>query len=65
MAYPDPNLTVETYMATLGGQPNFEAFIAAVRAQAKGHWNPALTASAVNDYVRAGFGIARMAAPVP
>jgi hypothetical protein len=65
MAFPDPGRTVETYMASLGGQPSFDAFIAAVRAQSMEHWDPALTASAVNEYVRAGFGMARVAAPVP
>ena len=63
LAFPDPGRTVGTYMAFLGGQPTFDAFLAAVRTQAKGHWDPALTAPAVNDYVRAGYGIARAAVP--
>jgi len=63
LTFPDPDRTVETYMGALGGQPTFEAFLAAVRAQAKGNWNPALTASAINDYIRAGFGMARLSVP--
>ena len=64
-AFPDPHRTVETYMASLGGRPSFDAFIAAVRGQSKQNWDPALTARAVNDYVRAGFGMVRMPAPAP
>ncbi len=55
--YPDPDRTTETYMASLGKPGTFAAFLASVHAQRKGHWDPALTASAVNDYVRAGFGM--------
>ncbi len=61
--FPDPDRTAETYIGALGGPGTFDAFLAAVRSQRKGHWDPALTAAAVNDYVRAGFGMKRLAAP--
>ncbi len=65
IAYPDPDRTTETYMASLGKPGTFAAFLVAVRDQRKGHWDPALTAAAVNDYVRAGFGMKRFTAAPP
>ena len=55
--YPNPNLTVATYDTTLGGPGTLADFIAQARDQSKANWNPALTADAVNTYIRAGFGI--------
>jgi len=57
--FPDPVRTVETYMASMGLEPTLEAFIAEVRKQSKANWRPEFTARAVNDYVRAGFGLAK------
>lgn len=58
---PDPprtDRTVEAYMAHLGLEPDFEAFIAEVRKQSKSGWRDEFTAAAVNEWVRKGFGMA-------
>ena len=63
--YPDPNRTIATYdSAVLGGPGTFADFIAKADDQSKSIWNPALTADAVNNYIRAGFGIGS-ATPTP
>jgi hypothetical protein len=53
--YLDPNRSVETYMASLGGGATLAAFIAAARNQSKTNWDPRYTADAVNSYIEAGF----------
>ena len=53
--YVDPNRTVESYYASLGGSASLSAFLAAVESQSKSNWNPALTADAVDSYIAAGF----------
>ena len=53
----DPHRTIETYMASIGMTPTFDAFMSKARAQSKDTWDPRFTASAVNDYIRAGFVI--------
>ena len=58
--YPDPSRNLETYMQSVGGTATVDAFIAAMRSQTKGNWQSAYTATAVNDYVRAGFGVAAL-----
>ena len=63
--YPDPTRTVGTYAGTLGLTATTDAFLAAARTQSKDNWNTALTASAVNDYIRAGFGIGSASNPPP
>lgn len=50
-----PGRDVSTYMASLGMPPTYEAFMAKARQQSKDSWDVRFTASAVNDYVRAGF----------
>jgi hypothetical protein len=55
--YPDPNRTVGTYNASLGGSPTLLGFLAEARKQSKDNWRPQYTAEAVNIYIRAGFGI--------
>lgn len=51
----DPNRTIETYMAALGEQASYDAFIAQALSQSKYNWDEAYTSNAVNDYIRAGF----------
>jgi hypothetical protein len=53
--FTDPNRTVESYYSSIGGDGTFEGFIEEARQQSKSDWNPAYTASAVNDYIREGF----------
>ena len=57
--YPNPGLTIAAYDSTaLSGPGTFADFIAKARLQSKANgWNTALTASAVNAYIQAGFGI--------
>jgi hypothetical protein len=54
---PAPERCLETYCTEVLGVPGeIEAFIAAAMGQSRHHWRPELTATAVNDYIRAGFG---------
>lgn len=62
VSFPDPQRTVAGYNAAVGGEPTFEAFVAEVRRQSKANWRPQYTARAVNDYIRAGFGMKRVQA---
>lgn len=53
--YLDPERTVGSYYASIGGTPDANAFLLALRNQSRSTWNEALTADAVNDYIREGF----------
>lgn len=55
--FPDPERTIATYHQALGRPATFDAFISEARQQRKGYWRPEYTASAVNNYIRAGFGM--------
>lgn len=56
--FPDPTRSVARYDAEVLGGPGTEAdFLGQWRLQSKTNWNPQLTASPVNTYVRQGFGI--------
>ena len=65
--FPNPGRTVGTYYDSIVGSSGHTSsdFIAAARGQSKDNWNPALTAAAVNDYIRAGFGITTSNSPPP
>jgi hypothetical protein len=68
--FPNPTRSVGGYYATLGlgGTGLLSDFLSAARRQRKDNWSPALTAAAVNDYIRAGFGItsgATSSTPIP
>jgi hypothetical protein len=58
---------VDGYYAHIGNPGGFPStsigFLSAVRQQSKANWNPALMASAVNDYVRKGFSAATSTPP--
>jgi hypothetical protein len=51
----DPDRTVATYNASLGGKNSFEAFADEVRKQSKTNWRKQYSAEAVIAYFRAGF----------
>lgn len=53
--YPDPQRSVASYHALLGGVPSLAAFLAAARQQSSRHWRPELLAASVNRYLRGGF----------
>jgi len=61
--YPNPNLSVETYDATLGGPGTLADFLTRARGQSKDNWNTALMAAAVNNYIKTGFGITATTSP--
>jgi len=61
--YPDAGRCIETYMAHLGKEASFEAFVAEVRKQSKANWRAEFTADAVNGWIRAGFGVDRLDVP--
>jgi hypothetical protein len=56
--FPDPERTVETYMASLNRPGTLEAFLAEARQQSRTNWREDFTAGAVNRYIRQGFGMA-------
>ncbi|MDI6401767.1 T9SS type A sorting domain-containing protein [Balneolaceae bacterium ANBcel3] len=53
--FPDPDRSVESYYAFVGGDGTYEGFIAQMRKQSRDEWNSAFTASAINAYIRDGF----------
>jgi len=53
----NPTRSIATYNASLGGQPTFDAFITQARSRSKHHDLPKYTATAVNQYLRDGFGV--------
>ncbi len=53
----DPNRNIETYHQELGRPGSLSSFIDQVIGQSKTNWSHAYTADAVNDYIRAGFGM--------
>jgi hypothetical protein len=55
--FPDPGRSIATYHASIGGSPTLVDFMAQARLQSKAYWRDQYTARAVNDYIRAGFGL--------
>lgn len=53
--YVDPERTIETYLTSQGYPSDMNAFAERLKQQSKFNWSPALTAPAINDYIRAGF----------
>jgi len=51
----DPDRTIESYQASLGGEATYEAFLAEARKQSKNNWRRQYTAEAVSEYIRKGF----------
>ena len=51
----DPDRTIASYMASLGQEASYDAFIGEAVQQSKYNWREAYTAAAANAYVRAGF----------
>ena len=46
-----------TYWAHLGNSGGFNAFMQRAREQSRATWDPRITAAAMNDYIREGFGL--------
>jgi len=55
--FPDPSRTIGSYHASLGKAASLDAFMLEARKQSRSNWRPEYTAKAVNDYIRAGFGL--------
>ena len=55
--FPAPERDLETYVEYLGLGSGFDDFLTAVHGQSRANWNPALTAGAINDWLRGGFGL--------
>jgi hypothetical protein len=55
--FPDPTRNLNTYYNTIfNTNTGAMGFINAARENRRGRWDPRLTASAANDWIRAGFG---------
>jgi len=53
--YDNPNVSVASYDALLGGPGSLADFLSAARQQSFANWQPKLLAVSVNRYVRSGF----------
>lgn len=59
VSWTDPSRSVSRYNnEVLGGTATLAAFLTSARANQKSNWNANLTAPVVNDWIRAGFGVA-------
>jgi hypothetical protein len=56
-AYPAPGRSIETYAVSVGLGASLDAFLAQARLQSRTNWRREFTADAVNEYIRAGFGL--------
>jgi hypothetical protein len=63
VSFADTTRTVETYHAFIGGQATLDAFITEVRKQSKCNWRLQYTAPVINNWIRAGFGMAASVEP--
>jgi len=55
--HPDRTRNIQTYMTSIGKTNTVDAFITAARNQDRYDWDTDLVAPAVNDWLRAGFGL--------
>jgi hypothetical protein len=55
--FKDPSRTIESYASSIGLPPTLHDFMNAQPTQNRLHWDPRLTAAAVNDYIRQGFQV--------
>jgi hypothetical protein len=60
-SFPDANRDVVSYMQSIGKTATIDEFLRLAREQSKDAWMPQITARAVIDYVREGFGLAPIA----
>lgn len=56
-AFPDAGRDLEGYAAHLGIGNGFDGLLDALYRQSKASWDPRLGAGAINDWLRAGFGM--------
>ncbi|MEZ4382257.1 MAG: right-handed parallel beta-helix repeat-containing protein [Nannocystaceae bacterium] len=55
-SFPDPERDAESYAASIGEGATLPELLAAVREQTRLNWREELTAPAINDWIRGGFG---------
>lgn len=55
--FSSPDRTLATYNKALGGAESFDAFMQVALNRPAGTWDTRYTAAAINNYIRAGFGI--------
>jgi hypothetical protein len=55
-SFPDPERDAEAYAVEVGAGSTLPELLAAVRGQTRLNWRVELTAPAINDWIRAGFG---------
>ena len=55
--YVNPNVSIGSYNASIGGGATLGAFMAEARKQSKDNWRIQYTANAVVNYIRTGFSI--------
>lgn len=60
LTFLDPDRSVGSYNASLGGIGSFEGFVAAARTASRSDRMTRYSANAVNDYIRAGFVVTRV-----
>ena len=58
--FPHPELNLDTYVTKLNPAWTVSDFYTAIRTQSKLNWHPEYMASAINDYLRSGFGVAAL-----
>ncbi len=56
-SFPDSSASIGSYHASIGGTATLEAFLTEARLQGRRNWRPEYTAPAVNEYMRAAFGL--------
>ena len=54
--FTQPGRSFETYLSVIGASASIETFVDRVANQFKDSWAPELTATAISDYIRGGYG---------
>ncbi|MEM6292572.1 MAG: right-handed parallel beta-helix repeat-containing protein [Myxococcota bacterium] len=54
--YPEPDRDLESYATSIAAGDDLPAFLEHARGQSRFAWRDELTATAINDYIREGFG---------
>ncbi len=55
--FEDPERDLAAYSKSIGGEASAQAFLRKAREQSKANWDPKLTATAANEWIRAGYGL--------
>ena len=55
-SFSEPRRSFETYLSLIGASGSIDTFVELVVSQSKDDWSRDLTASAISDYIRDGYG---------